>query len=118
MVQRRILLFAQSGLKGIGSIRSTRKFHAATKVKVYKKKPGEFSDLTVEQRKTLASFLRVNQAGELAANSIYEGQIAVLGTDPETKEILTVGVRESKTMYFAQTLLGFVFSRPLCGFQE
>ncbi|OBZ75436.1 5-demethoxyubiquinone hydroxylase, mitochondrial [Grifola frondosa] len=38
--------------------------------------------LPQEQRRVLESALRVDQAGELAANWIYMGQYAVLGRDP------------------------------------
>ncbi|QRV99902.1 ubiquinone biosynthesis monooxygenase COQ7 [Ceratobasidium sp. AG-Ba] len=40
------------------------------------------SDLTRPQREALEAALRVDQAGEVAANYIYMGQIAVLGRDP------------------------------------
>ncbi|KAH7930904.1 COQ7-domain-containing protein [Leucogyrophana mollusca] len=39
-------------------------------------------DITPEQRDVLDSALRVDQAGEIAANWIYHGQMAVLGRDP------------------------------------
>ncbi|KAF8964648.1 COQ7 protein [Flammula alnicola] len=39
------------------------------------------SDLTVSERRALESALRVDQAGEIAANYIYKGQLAVLGRD-------------------------------------
>ncbi|KIM48952.1 hypothetical protein M413DRAFT_438129 [Hebeloma cylindrosporum] len=39
------------------------------------------SDLTESQRQILESALRVDQAGEIAANYIYQGQMAVLGED-------------------------------------
>src|ERR1700730_2429535 len=39
------------------------------------------SDLSPAQRGTLENALRVDQAGEVAANWIYKGQIAVLGHD-------------------------------------
>lgn len=39
-------------------------------------------DLTRPQREALEAALRVDQAGEVAANFIYMGQIAVLGRDP------------------------------------
>jgi 3-demethoxyubiquinol 3-hydroxylase len=37
--------------------------------------------LSPVQRETLASAIRVDQAGEVAANWIYRGQMAVLGKD-------------------------------------
>ncbi|KAF8163018.1 COQ7 protein [Crassisporium funariophilum] len=39
-------------------------------------------DLTTTQREALDSALRVDQAGEIAANWIYKGQMAILGRDP------------------------------------
>ncbi|KAG8715117.1 hypothetical protein FRC11_005643 [Ceratobasidium sp. 423] len=41
------------------------------------------SDLTRPQREGLEAALRVDQAGEVAANYIYMGQMAVLGSDPK-----------------------------------
>lgn len=40
------------------------------------------SFLTAAQRKALDAAIRVDQAGEVAANWIYKGQLAVLGRDP------------------------------------
>jgi ubiquinone biosynthesis monooxygenase Coq7 len=37
--------------------------------------------LSPAQRETLASAIRVDQAGEVAANWIYRGQMAILGKD-------------------------------------
>lgn len=71
---------------------SLRHLHEATKT--YKKKPAEFTNLSREQRDILSSFLRVDQAGELAATSIYEGQIFVLGSDPQTGKLLKVNTLE------------------------
>ncbi|KIY51134.1 ubiquinone biosynthesis protein COQ7 [Fistulina hepatica ATCC 64428] len=46
------------------------------------------SGLTREQRAALDSALRVDQAGEIAANWIYKGQMAVLGRDPQTRDLI------------------------------
>lgn len=46
------------------------------------------SDLTESQRKALDSALRVDQAGEIAANYIYMGQKAILGRDPKLNELI------------------------------
>ncbi|KZT42100.1 COQ7 protein, partial [Sistotremastrum suecicum HHB10207 ss-3] len=54
-------------------LRSTPDFHSATTLT-----PNE---LSLEQRHTLDAALRVDQAGEIAANYIYAGQMAVLGRD-------------------------------------
>ncbi|KAH9921050.1 COQ7 protein [Fomitopsis serialis] len=44
--------------------------------------------LPEHQRQALDSALRVDQAGELAANYIYMGQMAVLGKDPVTGPLI------------------------------
>lgn len=48
------------------------------------------SDLTRPERKTLEAALRVDQAGEVAANYIYMGQMAVLGKDPKVGGLIQV----------------------------
>jgi len=45
-------------------------------------------DLTHAQREALDSALRVDQAGEIAANWIYKGQMEVLGHDPKLRSII------------------------------
>ena len=45
-------------------------------------------NLTREQRATLEAMIRVDQAGEVAANWIYRGQHAVLGREPKTGALL------------------------------
>ncbi|EPQ58481.1 COQ7-domain-containing protein [Gloeophyllum trabeum ATCC 11539] len=45
-------------------------------------------DLPPSERHVLDSALRVDQAGEVAANWIYRGQMAVLGRDPNTGPII------------------------------
>ena len=45
-------------------------------------------DLSTHQRHLLDSALRVDQAGELAADAIYRGQLAVLGRDPATGPLI------------------------------
>ncbi|TFK55298.1 COQ7-domain-containing protein [Heliocybe sulcata] len=45
-------------------------------------------DLSPAQRHVLDSALRVDQAGEVAANWIYRGQMSVLGRDPKTGPII------------------------------
>jgi ubiquinone biosynthesis monooxygenase Coq7 len=39
--------------------------------------------------------IRVNQAGEIGANWIYRGQLAVLGKDKEVGTLIEVGYRTS-----------------------
>jgi 3-demethoxyubiquinol 3-hydroxylase len=48
------------------------------------------ADITQEQRDFLDAALRVDQAGEVAANWIYRGQMAVLGRDPISGPIIQV----------------------------
>ena len=47
-------------------------------------------DLTRAQREALDIALRVDQAGEIAANWIYKGQMAVLGHDPKLRPLIQV----------------------------
>lgn len=46
--------------------------------------------LTIKEQKKLDTILRVDQAGELAANWIYMGQYAVLGKDPGSGPLIKV----------------------------
>jgi ubiquinone biosynthesis monooxygenase Coq7 len=45
-------------------------------------------NLTPEQRGVLNASLRVDQAGEIAADYIYRGQLAVLGRDPTCGHVI------------------------------
>ena len=47
-------------------------------------------NLTEAQREELESILRVDQAGEVAANYIYKGQLAVFQRDPEYGPLIQV----------------------------
>lgn len=47
-------------------------------------------NLTPRQREVLTQALRVDQAGELAANTIYQGQHWVLGQDRKVGEVIQV----------------------------
>jgi len=47
-------------------------------------------DLTHTQREALDSALRIDQAGEIAANWIYKGQMVVLGHDPRLRSLIQV----------------------------
>lgn len=47
-------------------------------------------EITPKQRKVLDSALRVDQAGEIAANYIYQGQMAVLGRDGKVGPLIQV----------------------------
>lgn len=47
-------------------------------------------DLLPSQRRVLEAALRVDQAGEVAANYIYEGQLAILRRDPVSSALIQV----------------------------
>lgn len=47
-------------------------------------------DLTETQREELQSALRVDQAGEVAANYIYKGQLAIFQRDPKYGPLIQV----------------------------
>jgi ubiquinone biosynthesis monooxygenase Coq7 len=47
-------------------------------------------DLTRPEREALEAALQVDQAGEVAANYIYMGQLAVLGRDPRVGPLIQV----------------------------
>ena len=53
-------------------------------------------NLTEARREELHSALRVDQAGEVAANYIYKGQLAVFQTDPKYGPLIQVGLTHSK----------------------
>lgn len=48
------------------------------------------TNLSESQRATIDAAIRVDQAGEVAANWIYKGQLAVLGRDPQTGDVIRV----------------------------
>lgn len=50
-------------------------------------------DITDKERDVLHAALRVDQAGEVAANWIYRGQLAVLGRDRATGPLIQVSLR-------------------------
>lgn len=49
-------------------------------------------DITQAQRDSLDAALRIDQAGEVAANYIYMGQLAVLGRDRVAGPLIQVGI--------------------------
>lgn len=51
------------------------------------------SNLTNSQKSMLDSAIRIDQAGEIAANWIYKGQLAVLGRDPKVGPLIEVCFR-------------------------
>jgi len=75
--------------------RSVRNTHsdAPAASSAYFSKPSEATtssapNLTQAQRDTLTSALRVDQAGELAANTIYQGQAFILGRDKKVGAVI------------------------------
>lgn len=64
-------------------------------------------DITESQRSSLDAALRIDQAGEIAANYIYMGQLAVLGKDRVCGPLITVST--SSTLYICVQLC------TLCG---
>jgi 3-demethoxyubiquinol 3-hydroxylase len=58
-------------------------------------------DLSSSQRRFLEAALRVDQAGEVAANYIYEGQLAILRRDPATAALIQASLH-----YFTFYILG------------
>jgi hypothetical protein len=45
-------------------------------------------NITIQQREVLDNALRVDQAGEVAANWIYQGQLCILGRDPSSAPLI------------------------------
>ena len=69
-------------------------------------------DITPEQRRALDAALRVDQAGELAANWIYRGQMVVLGKHPKLGPLIQVGRHASFcNKYHRCELIGHVGPR-------
>jgi ubiquinone biosynthesis monooxygenase Coq7 len=56
-------------------------------------------NLTDAQREELQSALRVDQAGEVAANYIYRGQLAVFQKDPKYGPLIQVSSTHSKPIH-------------------
>lgn len=50
-------------------------------------------DLSTAEREMLEAALRVDQAGEIAANYIYQGQMAVLGRDKAMGPLISVSFK-------------------------
>lgn len=76
-------------------------------------------NITQEQRDILNKALRVDQAGEVAANWIYRGQMAILGRDATTGPIIQVrlqGVwmKTTKLMHFTLGHVGPRKKAPYC----
>ena len=68
-------------------------------------------DLSSSQRKVLEAALRVDQAGEVAANYIYAGQFAVLRRDPATAALIQASTRAQSSQMSLNNGLGYVEPR-------
>lgn len=53
------------------------------------------ADLSPEERRQSAALMRVNHAGEIAAQALYHGQ-ALLARDEETRKVLETAAREER----------------------
>ena len=62
--------------------------------------------------KRLAEYLRVNHAGERAAQTIYKGQLAVLGNHPDAAEIQHMMEQEQEHLDAFDHLLNEYQVRP------
>ena len=60
----------------------------------------------------LAEYLRVNHAGERAAQTIYKGQLAVLGNHPDAAEIRHMMEQEEEHLEAFDHLLNEYQVRP------
>lgn len=60
----------------------------------------------------LAEYLRVNHAGERAAQTIYKGQLAILGDHPQAAEIQHMMEQEQEHLDSFDTLLNDYQVRP------
>lgn len=70
------------------------------------------SDLRPTERNFLDSALRVDQAGEIAANYIYQGQMAVLCRDREVGKLIQVCVQHIYPHFLTREMeLGHVGAR-------
>ncbi|KAK6098363.1 ubiquinone biosynthesis monooxygenase Coq7 [Batrachochytrium dendrobatidis] len=59
--------------------------------------PTSRNPLTVQQKEHVDMMLRVDQAGEVGANFIYMGQMAILGKDPHLKKVIGDMWEQEKT---------------------
>lgn len=77
--------------------------------------PSKKSDMHKQPPQTdskLAQYLRVNHAGERAAQTIYQGQLAVLGNHPDAAEIQHMMEQEQEHLEAFDNLLNDYQVRP------
>jgi ubiquinone biosynthesis monooxygenase Coq7 len=83
----RLIAAAEQGLRAIAAPPvSTRPSPAA---------PLPEPALSAEERRTSAALMRVNHAGEIAAQALYSGQ-SLFARSPETRELLANAAREER----------------------
>ena len=70
-------------------------------------------DLSPSQRRVLEAALRVDQAGEIAANYIYEGQLAILRRDPVASALIQASSTPSSSR--STSYLTFYANFRICG---
>jgi 3-demethoxyubiquinol 3-hydroxylase len=74
--------------------------------------PGERADLTDAERRASAALMRVNHAGELAAQALYHGQ-ALVARSAATRGMLLAAARsESDHLAWCETRLAELAARP------
>ena len=74
--------------------------------------PGERSQLSEAERRQAAALMRVNHAGEIAAQALYHGQ-ALVARSEATRELLLKAAREeSDHLAWCETRLRELDSRP------
>src|SRR5690606_12302452 len=75
-------------------------------------KPGDEASMSEAERRHAAGLMRVNHAGEVAAQALYHGQAAV-ARSPETREMLLKAAREEADhLAWCETRLEELHSRP------
>ena|SRR5688572_5252380 len=73
---------------------------------------GTDTDLSVDDRRESAALMRVNHAGEVAAQALYHAQ-ALFARDPEVREFMLVAAREETDhLAWCETRLRELGSRP------
>lgn len=71
-------------------------------------------NLSPSQRRLLEAALRVDQAGEVAANYIYEGQLAILRRDPAASAL----IQASSHFHSSHVISIFDVNFRICGLKK
>ncbi|KAH6562630.1 hypothetical protein BASA50_009481 [Batrachochytrium salamandrivorans] len=90
---------ALGGQSILGTAKTIRYYHATLTLcnEAAALQPTPRNRLTKEQKERVDALLRVDQAGEVGANYIYMGQVAVLGRDPELRRVIEHMWEQEKT---------------------